>query len=299
MAQGSLKVPLDETEDDPPPHDSTAEALKEVLGCLSDIKSRLSRLESQESRSRSNGGNDNTGFQDSGNPTASGARSSLDSIHAAFVSTSPSSSGVQAQGVDKDLFDKYAAVKEATKDVEIPGELLLSENWYARADAKRMITLLRKSYSFIITQLKLLKKLTSERDISAGATKLLLTTLVAHARTLQSESTTAFLEGAGSYKDPMSIYKALSNNNNLTKNEVDTFKLSSKVFVAAKMCDPAPNSGSSGGSSSGAGNSGKGKSGKSKGRVWWNKNNDSRGRGKDKHDDQFDNAVASVGANKP
>lgn len=278
--------------------DQGTDTLNEILASLEDIKGRISKLEDQEPRaSRSIGGGLGGSGSDQAQGASGGSHTNFETVFTAFVSPSPASSGVSDRGADKDLQDRYQSVKEVTKDVEIPGELLLSENWHAKQpDSRRMLALLRKSYSYLLTQLKLLRKLTEERDISSGATKLLLTTMVAHARALQTESSTVFLEGASSHKDPMSLYKALNSNNNLTKHETDTFKLSSKLFVAAKMCEVPT---ATGNSNSGGQQSKKSK--KDKGRTWWNKSSDGgKGRGRDKHDsDQFEQAVSSASSSKP
>lgn len=207
------------------------DALGAVLEKLTDICGRLSELEVERDQHR-----DQAGAAEKSKPKPS----KFETNYETFVSASPLAEEAQGLAENRELAVKYQAVKDATKNIVLPSDLVLSENFrVSKPESKLMLALLRRSYGYVSTSLKLLKKLSEENDMSPAASKLMYTTLSAHAKTLQSESTTCFLEGAASHKDPMGLYKALNTNQNLTQNEKENYKLSAELFVAAKIGDNA------------------------------------------------------------
>lgn len=275
--------------------DVRAEALQQVLGKLTDICDRLSSLEVEREQKAGAGATPSQG----GTPQ----KNVFESNYETFLAASPLLQEAQVLGEDRELSVNFQALKDATKNIVLPSDLVLSEGWFPspKSDARRMMGLLRKSYGYISTQLKLLKKLSDERDLSPAATKLLYTALAAHAKGLQYESNVCFLEGAASYKDPMTFYKALNGNKNLTQHDKETYKLSAELFVASRV---GPETGS--GAAVGAGGKDKPKkkpwnnSGNSAGaRPKSTYYNSSRDKDRQDHKDPFESAVNSLSGQKP
>lgn len=223
-------------------------------------------------------------------------KSKYEASFESFLAPSPLLKGSQVRSEDRELFEKYHVLKDSLKEVNIPGDLLLSEGWNAKDSNKRMLSLLRKSYSYLKTSLQLLKKLCDEGDISPAAQKLMFTSLAAHAKVLQSESTTCFLEGASSHKDPMGLYKALNNNTNLTSEEKDNFKLSAELFVVSKNAEAASTTTDKPVFTS-TSFKGKGR-GKGPNKDWWF-NKKSGQKDKDHSKDPFEASVSTGASHKP
>ena len=215
-----------------------------------------------------------------------------------FIADSVSSTKPHIRGEIKELSDQYLAIKESVSTTEIPSHLFRGDTYFKQTDTgKKLMTVIRKQGGYIVTTLKVLRKLVQEKELNKDSALLIFTVISAQLRSLQSDQATCFWEGTGAHKDQLSIYKTLNSNPFVTKQDAEAFDVATRIFLASKQAADADKSHSSTGGASGRG--------RGKWRGGW-KGNTNKNQPKSDNSssstnprDLFDAAVAAAAAPKP